>query len=236
MGCPGPKTFSLSIKLCPLLYCSGQQPLCSWLWQGRPASQLWGAKAGHEEETASWAELLWGRPDLAGRRLGCGWLIPLLVMAEGFSAHAAWHAYGWGFFVGWGWFFLSPFCMLGGGVSCPPEPHEDGLCCPCCLWYHGRGKEMGLCSLLGWEQHFYLWSKSVAANGLSAFPPGTCWASSLHLHIVFPKAGLVQGCSLGPDPGIQWESTGQRTAVGMGLTALLSLHPVEQAQRQCSLR
>lgn len=66
--------------------------------------------------------------------------------------------------------FLCPFCMQGGGggVSCPPEHRDDGLCCPCCFWYHGRGKEMGLCSLLGGGCDFYLWPKS-------GFPPGTCW-------------------------------------------------------------
>lgn len=158
---------------------------------------------------ASWAELLWGRPDLVGRRLVCGWLIPLLAMAQGFSAHAAWHAYGvfvgwrlWGFGLVLGWlvffFFGLSFACWGVCVSCPPEHCEDVLCCPCCIWYYGRDKEMGLCSLLGWGHHFYLGPKSIAANELLAFLPGML---SLHLHILFPKVGLVRGCSLEPDHG-----------------------------------
>lgn len=81
---------------------------------------------------------------------------------------------------------------------------------------------MGLCSFLKPGYYFCLWPKSVAANMVLTFLPGSSWASSLYLHTVFPKVGLVQGCSLGSDPSTQWQSRGQRRAVGVELTALSS--------------
>lgn len=106
-----------------------------------------------------------------------------------------------------------------------------GCAVPAAFGTMGEDKEITL--LPETRISFCLWPTSVAANMLLTFLPGSCWALSLHLHIVFPRVELVQGCSLRSDPGIQWQSTGQRRAIGV--EALFSPHPLEQAQRQRSL-
>lgn len=142
-------------------------------------------------------------------------------MAEGFSGHAAYGV----FFVDWGIFSLPFACWVGCHVL--QSAVRIG-----CLWYHGRARRWDCAPCKGGDITSACVPNLLQQNGLSAFPPGTCWASSPHLHIVFPKAGLVQGCSLEPDPGTQCESRGQRMVLGMRLTALVSPHPVEQTQRQ----
>lgn len=110
MGCPGPRSFSLSIKLCPFSCCPG--PAASLLLAVAGPVSFGVQRLGLEKRQLAGLELLWSRSDLAGRRLRCGWLIPLLAMAEGFSVHAAWHAYG--VFVGWVLgFFRLPFTCWG---------------------------------------------------------------------------------------------------------------------------
>lgn len=123
--------------------------------------------------------------------------------------------------------FCLPFAFW---LGCPTLHYAMRIGCvvPAAFGKMEQGKEMELCSFLKLGYHFCLWPKSVAANMLLTFLPVNGWASSLYLHIVFPKVGLVQSCSLGSDPGIQ-------RAVAVELTAFFSPHPVEQAQRQCSL-